>query len=87
VGGFVLDYFIGLEPGKKWNSYIPYWLVMFALFSWGIICMKEVFGVVVLGLIVGGVAYAVFGLIAGIPVSVAIIIGAMIIANSNKKAD
>jgi hypothetical protein len=86
AGGFLLDHFLGLEPGKKWNSHLPYWLSLFALFVWGVICMKELFGFIVLAMIFGGLAYAFFGLLAGIPVSVAIIIGAMIIANSNAKS-
>lgn len=85
VGGFLLDHFVGLETAKRWNSYIHYWLAMFALFGWGIICMKEVFGFVIFALIFGGIAYALFGLLAGVPVSLAIIIGAMIIAKSNNK--
>jgi hypothetical protein len=85
AGGFLLDHFVGLEPGKKWNSYIHYWLGLFALFGWGVICMKELFGFIILALIFGGLAYALFGLLAGIPVSLAIIIGAVIIANSNAK--
>jgi hypothetical protein len=48
--------------------------------------MKELFGFVILALILGGLSYAFFGLLAAIPVSVAIIIGAMIIANSNSKS-
>jgi hypothetical protein len=86
AGGFLLDHFLGLEPGKKWNSYLHYWLWLFVLFGWGVICMKELFGFVILALIFGGLAYAFFGLLAAIPVSVAIIIGAMIIANSNSKS-
>ena len=82
----MLDHFLGLEPGKKWNSYLHYWLWLFVLFGWGVICMKELFGFVILALILGGLAYAFFGLLAAIPVSVAIIIGAMIIANSNSKS-
>lgn len=85
IGGFLLDYFLNLEPAKRWNSYIHYWLMLIALFGWGIICMKEVFGFVILVLILGGIAYAFFGLLAGVPVSIAIIIGAIIIANSNNK--
>jgi hypothetical protein len=85
AGGLLLDHFLGLGPAKRWNSYIHYWVVMFALFGWGIICMKEMFGFVFLALIFGGVAYKFFGMIAGMPVSLAIIIGAMIVANSNNK--
>lgn len=85
AGAFLLDHFVGLEPGKRWNSYIHYWLWMFVLFSWGVICMKELFGFVIFALIFGGFAYAFFGLLAGIPVSLAIIIGAVIIANSNAR--
>ena len=85
AGGFLLDHFVGLEPGKRWNSYIHYWLGMFSLFGWGVICMKELFGFIILALIFGGLAYAFFGLLAGIPVSLAIIIGAVIIANSNAR--
>lgn len=85
AGGFLLDHFVGLEPGKRWNSYIHYWFGMFSLFGWGVICMKELFGFIILALIFGGLAYAFFGLLAGIPVSFAIIIGAMIIANSNAR--
>ena len=48
--------------------------------------MKELLGFVIFALIFGGLAYAFFGLLAAIPVSVAIIIGAMIIANSNAKS-
>jgi hypothetical protein len=47
--------------------------------------MKELFGFVILALVFGGLAYALFGLLAGIPVSLAIIIGAVIIANSNAR--
>jgi hypothetical protein len=48
-------------------------------------CLKEV-AAVVLGLsIAGGLLYALFGVVAGIPVSVAIIIGALIIANSRNR--
>ena len=83
AGGLLLDHFLGLEPGKKWNSHLHYWLWLFVLFGWGVICMKELFGFVICALIFGGLAYAFFGLIAGIPVSLAIIIGALIIANSN----
>jgi hypothetical protein len=85
AGGFLLDHFVGLEPGKRWNSYIHYWLGMFVLFGWGVICLKELFGFVILALVFGGLAYALFGLLAGIPVSLAIIIGAVIIANSNAR--
>ena len=35
AGGFLLDHFLDLEPGKRWNSYIHYWLAMFALFELG----------------------------------------------------
>ena len=83
AGGFLLDHFVGLEPGKRWNSYIHYGLMMFSLFGWAVICMKELFGFIILALIFGGLAYAFFGLLAGIPVSLAIIIGAVIIANAN----
>jgi hypothetical protein len=58
---------------------------MFVLFGWGVICLKELFGFVILALVFGGLAYALFGLLAGIPVSLAIIIGAVIIANSNAR--
>lgn len=85
AGGFLLDHFLNLEPAKRWNSYIHYWLAMFSLFGWGIICMKEGFGFGFLALIFGGIAYALFGMVAGLPVSLSIIIGAMIIANSNNK--
>jgi hypothetical protein len=86
AGGFLLDHFLNLEPGKKWNSYLHYWLWLFALFGWGVICMKELFGFVILALILGGLTYAFFGVLAGIPVSAAILIGAIIIANSNAKS-
>lgn len=85
AGGFLLDHVFTLEPGKKWNSHVVYWLCLFILFGWGVVCMKELFGFAIVALIFGGLAYAFFGLIAGIPVSVAIIIGAMIIANANAK--
>ena len=83
--GLLLDHVLGLEPGKKWSSHLPYWLWLFVLFCWGVICMKELFGFIILALIFGGLAYAFFGMLAGVPVSVAIIIGAMIIAKSNTK--
>jgi hypothetical protein len=40
---------------------------------------------ILVALVFGGIAWATFGEIAGIPRSVFLIIGALIIANANKK--
>jgi hypothetical protein len=51
----------------------------------GLICMKEV-ALWCIGLsILGGIAWFIIGAIAAIPISIAIIIGAYIIANSFEK--
>jgi hypothetical protein len=60
------------------------WMLATTVTIGGLICMKELaFWVIGLS-IVGGGLYFAFGAIAGLPVSVAIIIGALIIANSRK---
>jgi hypothetical protein len=59
-------------------------IIAVALGCWGAYCMREVFAWLVGAAIVGGIIYAIAGAVAGIPVSVAIIIGAIIIANSKK---
>lgn len=46
---------------------------------------RELTGALLLAAIVGGIVWAVAGMLAGIPVGAAIIIGALIIASSNKK--
>ena len=53
-----------------------------ALGLWGTYCMREVFGWLLGAVVFGGIFYAVAGAVAAIPVSLAIIIGAIIIANS-----
>ncbi|WP_036171644.1 hypothetical protein [Massilia sp. 9096] len=61
------------------------WMLATTAAVGGLICMKEL-ALWAIGLgILGGLAYLAFGAIAGLPVSVAIIIGALIIANSRKK--
>lgn len=59
-------------------------IIAIALGIWGVYCMREVFGWLIGALVVGGILYAIAGALAGIPVSLAIIIGAIIIANSKK---
>jgi hypothetical protein len=60
------------------------WLLAGTAAIGGLVCMKEL-ALWVIGLgIVGGLLYLAFGAIAGIPVSVAIIIGALIIAGARK---
>jgi hypothetical protein len=59
---------------------VPGWLA-FALCIFAVCMMYEI----LVALILGGIAWAFFGAIAGIPTSVALIIGALIIADSNKK--
>ncbi|CAE6864052.1 hypothetical protein R69608_00362 [Paraburkholderia nemoris] len=46
---------------------------------------RELTGALLLAAIVGGIVWAVAGMLTGIPVGAAIIIGALIIASSNKK--
>jgi hypothetical protein len=57
--------------------------VLLALF--GLFCVKELTKWVIGAALVGGLAYAAIGAIAAIPVSAAIIIGALIIASSRSK--
>lgn len=60
------------------------WIVGLTVLAAGLWCMREV-ALWAIGLaIAGGLLYLAVGAIAGIPVSVAIIIGALIIANSRK---
>lgn len=46
---------------------------------------RELTGALILAAIVGGAVWAVAGMLAGVPTGAAIIIGALIISNSNKK--
>jgi hypothetical protein len=62
------------------NPKAPEWLA----FALGIVATCMMYEILV-ALIVGGIAWAFFGAVAGIPTSAALIIGALIIANSNKK--
>ncbi|NEX63352.1 hypothetical protein [Noviherbaspirillum galbum] len=77
--GFFLIYlaWYTADSGAKW--YVPVGAVVMAL-----ACMHEVFWVLLIVAIFGGIVWAAFGAISGLPVSVAIIIGALIIANSRK---
>jgi hypothetical protein len=60
------------------------WILAATVAIGGLVCMKEL-ALWVIGLgVVGGLLYLAFGAIAGIPVSVAIIIGALIIASARK---
>jgi hypothetical protein len=49
------------------------------------VVMKEVFLWIIGAAIIGGIGYAIFGAIAALPMSVAIVIGALIIANGAKR--
>src|SRR4051794_27994912 len=58
----------------------PSWLA-FALCIFAVCMMYEI----LVALILGGLAWALFGAVARIPISPALIMGAVIIADSNKK--
>lgn len=62
------------------NTKAPGWLAL-ALCIVAVCMMYEI----LVALVLGEIAWPIFGAIAGIPTSVALIIGALIIANSNKK--
>jgi hypothetical protein len=59
---------------------VPGWIALL-----GIVMAAFMMYEILLGLILIGIAWAFFGLIAAIPTSVAVIIAALIIANSNQK--
>lgn len=60
------------------------WIGAVGLTLWGMYLMREIFGWVIGAAIVGGIVYLIFGMLAALPVSVAIIIGALIIGRSRK---
>lgn len=62
------------------NPKAPEWLA-YALGIAAICMMYEV----LMALIVGGIVWAFFGAVAGLPTSAALVIGSLIISNSNKK--
>jgi hypothetical protein len=59
------------------------WLAALAVVYAGILA-RELTGTLILAAVVGGIVWAVAGMLAGIPIGAAIIIGALIIANSKK---
>lgn len=61
------------------------WVVVLGLSIWAMAVMKEIFVWIIGAAIVGGIGYAIFGAISALPVSVAIVIGALIIANGIKR--
>jgi hypothetical protein len=61
------------------------WIIIVILSIFAIGTMKEVFLWVICAAVIGGICYAFFGILAALPVSAAIIIGALIIANSGKQ--
>lgn len=80
IGLLIGAYTFAVEGSGKKNDVI----IAIALAVWGTYCMREVFGWLLGAVVVGGIFYAIAGALAGIPVSLAIIIGAIIIANSKK---
>lgn len=61
------------------------WIAVLCLFIWAMSIMKEVFAWLLGALIVLGIGSLIFGVMAALPVSVAIIIGAIIIARGSKQ--
>ncbi|MGZ8340935.1 MAG: hypothetical protein ACXW2U_14625 [Telluria sp.] len=80
IGLLISAYTFAVEGSGKKDDVI----IAIALAVWGTYCMREVFGWLLCAVVVGGIFYAIAGALAGIPVSLAIIIGAIIIANSKK---
>jgi hypothetical protein len=70
----------GFQSDRKAGWFIG---LLFSIIALGL--LRELFFGIALALLVGGGLYAVGAAIAALPVSVAIIIGAMIIANSGKR--
>lgn len=61
------------------------WIVVVASMCWGLWLARELFVWILGAAVVGGIAWAIFAGVAALPVSAAIVIGALIIASSLKK--
>ena len=76
IGGLALYGSVLIAFDKEY----PKWLALLGILM-GILMMYEI----LFGLILIGVAYALFGMVAALPTSVAVIIAALIIANSRQR--